>query len=53
MRLQVLVSTMHQKDYSLLDRMNIHIDAIVINQCDEYRYDEFEYRGKKHQVVLY
>ena len=32
--LQVLVSTMHQKDMSLLDKMNIRTDAIVINQCD-------------------
>ena len=47
MKLQVLVSTMHQKDYSLLDRMNIQTDAIVINQCDEYRFEEFEHKGKK------
>ena len=47
MKLQVLVATMHQKDYSLLDKMNIQTDAIVINQCDEYRFEEFEYKGKK------
>lgn len=35
MRLQVLVSTMNQKDYSLLERMNIKSDAIVINQCND------------------
>mgnify|MGYP000852640283 CR=1 FL=1 len=35
LNLQVLISTMHQKDYSLLKRMNIDSDAVVINQCDE------------------
>ena len=34
MKLQVLVSTMNQKDYSLIDRMNIQTSAIVINQCN-------------------
>lgn len=29
---QVLVSTMHQTDYSLLDTMNIQSDVVVINQ---------------------
>ncbi len=45
MRLEVLVSTMHQTDYSLLDRMNIQTDAIVINQCDTNSFCEFEYKG--------
>lgn len=47
MRIQVLVSTMHQKDYSLLDTMNIQTDAIVVNQCDENKIEEFEYKGHK------
>lgn len=34
-RLQVLVSTMHQKDYGLLKKMKINSDAIIINQCDD------------------
>lgn len=45
MRLQVLVSTMNQKDYSLLDRMNIQSDAIVINQCDRNKIEKFNYKG--------
>ena len=48
MTLQVLVSTMHQKDYSLLDTMNIQSDAIVVNQCDRNEIKEFEYKG--HQI---
>lgn len=45
MRLQVLVSTMFQTDHSLLDRMNIQSDAIVINQCDRNEIEIFEYKG--------
>jgi len=42
---QVLVATMHQTDFSLLDRMHIGTDAVVINQCDKNSYAEFDYRG--------
>ena len=45
MRLQVLISTMHQKDFGLLDKMNIQTDARVINQCDKNDYSEFDYNG--------
>lgn len=34
MKLEVLVSTMYQKDYELLNSMNIQSDAIVVNQCE-------------------
>ena len=33
--LQILVSTMKQSDYSLLDKMNIVCDAIIVNQTDQ------------------
>lgn len=45
LRLQVLVSTMHQTDVSLLDKMNISTDAIVINQCDRNEVLTFDHRG--------
>lgn len=45
MKLQVLVSTMHRKDYSLLDEMHIQSDAVVINQCDREETEEFLYNG--------
>ena len=43
--LQVLVSTIDQEDYSLLDKMNIQSDAIVVNQCKENSVKVFEYNG--------
>jgi len=41
----VLVSTMHQKGHTLLEKMNIQSNAIVINQCDRYEFEEIEYNG--------
>lgn len=34
MSLQLLISTMNQEDYELLEKINICADAVVINQCD-------------------
>ncbi len=45
MEIQVLVAAMNQKDYSLLDKMNIKTDVIVGNQCDENAVSNFEYNG--------
>lgn len=50
MKLQVLVSTMHQTDHSLLEKMNIQSDAIVVNQCDHDCIERFTFRG---HVILW
>ncbi len=34
MNLQVLVATMHQKDLSIVEKMNIRCDAVIANQAD-------------------
>ena len=49
MTLQVLVSTMHQTDHSLLEKMNIQSDAIVINQCDRNEIEYFSFNG--HDIL--
>lgn len=49
MTVQVLVSTMHQQDYSLLETMNIQTDAIVVNQCDSDYVERLEYNG--HSIL--
>lgn len=36
---------MHQSDHSLLEKMNIQTDAIVVNQCNKNHIEEFEYNG--------
>ena len=45
MSIQLLISTMHQTDHSLLDRMNVRCDAVVVNQCDRCETEIFEYNG--------
>jgi len=45
MKLQVLLSTMHQNDYSILEKMNIQSDAIIINQCDRNEIEKLIYKG--------
>lgn len=47
MKLQVLISTMNQTDYSLLERMNIQTDAVVVNQCSENKVEDFDFRGHR------
>ena len=45
MTIQVLVATMDQEDFGLLDRLNIQTDAVVVNQCQTNSYEEFTYKG--------
>lgn len=42
MTLQVLVSTMHQTNFNLVEKMNIKSDAIIINQCDHNSLDIYD-----------
>lgn len=47
MTVQLLISTMNQEDDSLIEKMNIFTDAIVINQCNKTAFHEFDYNGHK------
>lgn len=51
MKVEVLVATMHQKDHSLVEKMNIQTDAVIINQCDKEDYEEFENNEKKIKFI--
>ncbi|WP_134703811.1 glycosyltransferase [Ammoniphilus sp. YIM 78166] len=51
MKVQILVSTMNQKDYSLLDKLNIQSDAVIVNQDDHYAYDVFDYNGYRVEWI--
>ena len=46
MKVQVLVATMNQTDYSLLEKMNIQTDAVIGNQCDRNEIIEFEHKNR-------
>jgi len=45
MTVEVLVATMNQTDYSLLEKMNISTDAIVGNQCDRNSVEKTSFNG--------
>ena len=47
MTIQVLVATMNQNDHELLTKMNIQTSAIIGNQCDYNRVDDFSFNGNK------
>ncbi len=42
MKLEVLMSCMHQKDDSLVKQSKLTGDAVVINQCDHDGYEEYK-----------
>lgn len=50
MKVQVLVATLNQSDYSLLEKMNIQSDAIISNQCDRNLIEKFNYKG--HDITF-
>ena len=50
MKLEVLISCMHQKDASIIQKTNIQSDVLVINQCDEDKIEEFDFLNKKGEV---
>lgn len=51
MTLQTLVSGVQQNIDELAEVMNLDSDAIVINQCNENAYKEYEY--KSHKIACY
>ncbi|EPD52349.1 hypothetical protein HMPREF1210_01702 [Paenisporosarcina sp. HGH0030] len=51
MKMQVLVSTMHQTDHTILDKINLQSNAIVVNQCNYNKIEEIEYNGNNVQFL--
>lgn len=51
MKVEVLVSTMHQKNRDFLERMNIKTDAVIINQTDFSGYEEINF--SKYTVKIF
>ena len=46
MKVEVLASTMNQTDHSIVRKMNIQTDAIIVNQCKVNRLETLELGGK-------
>lgn len=43
MTVTVLISCMHQKDASIIERTKVQTDVVVVNQCDEDQVEEFTF----------
>ena len=51
MKLQVLMSVMNATDHNIVKNANIRTDAIIINQCDEFKYEEFKYESNEIKFI--
>lgn len=45
MKLQLLISAVNQVPAELIEKMNVRSDAVLINQCDHFAYEEIAWRG--------
>lgn len=50
MKLILLISCMHEKDHSIIERSNVQTDVVVVNQCDKDSVDEFDFKNKKGET---
>lgn len=48
---EVLLSCMHEKDFSIAYRTKIDSDLLIINQCDEEDYSETEVNGHLWRMI--
>lgn len=51
MKIQTLVAAVNQDVRTLAERMQMETDAIIVNQCDTFGYETYEYQG--HQIQCY
>lgn len=51
LKMQVLVSAVNQQVNTLAEQMNLQSDAIIVNQCDSFSYDEF--MQNSHKICCY
>lgn len=47
MNLQLLVATMHQNNFSIIENLNLQSDAVIVNQCDKEGTKKLTYNGYK------
>lgn len=49
-KIQLLVSVVNKDAAVLAEQMHICSDAVIVNQCDRYAYEEIDLRGHRLQV---
>lgn len=47
MKIEILLSAMHQSDHSIVERIGLQSDAVVVNQCNCNSIEYFEYNGHR------
>ena len=50
-KLEVLVTTMHQKDISKYSEMNLQTDAVIANQADSENFEVCDVKGSTVKFV--
>ena len=50
-RFEILCVTMHQKDFSKIEQMNINSDVVFANQADTTSMDEIEFNGHRARMI--
>lgn len=50
-KFEVLCVTMHQKDFSKIEEMNIHSDIMFANQADETCFKELDFDGHRARMI--
>ena len=53
MRYQLLISTMNQTDFTLIDEMNLASDTIIINQSNTHKYECVERNGNQYKMYSF
>lgn len=53
LKIESLVSTMNANVADLTNKMNIHKDAVVINQTDKYGYNEFKHNNHRIREYMF
>ena len=50
-KVQVLVATINQNDFSLIDKMNLQTPAIIANQANYFSYEHLCYHGQNIEMI--
>lgn len=50
MTVTVLISCMHQRDVSIVERTKVQTDVVVVNQCDENKVVDFAFTNKAGRI---
>lgn len=50
-KFEILCVTMHQNDFSKIEKMNIHSDVVFANQADSTSFEQIEFEGHTAKMI--